>query len=245
MVGIPNDMLASLASSMKAAEKWVAKNVSTHISSNNVNISKGDCPLNADVYESSNGLPSGGDFRADIHDLMLAIVKFLNDNSAPLPNFERHWGYLLDGRPKYQLNLGATNSGSVVAAQGVHYLEKKWCVMKPSANLDDPQVAPSVSYACGLADCTSLGYGTTCGNLDARGNISYAFNSYYQKHNQLSSACKFANLSMITKNDPTVGSCTFEIMIQPYYGGAERIFGCLQKPLGFAMVHILFLLTSL
>lgn len=38
MVGIPNDMLASLAGSMKAAEKWVSKNVSTHISNNNVNI---------------------------------------------------------------------------------------------------------------------------------------------------------------------------------------------------------------
>lgn len=38
MVGIPNDMLASLARSVKAAEKWVTKNVSTHISSNNVNI---------------------------------------------------------------------------------------------------------------------------------------------------------------------------------------------------------------
>ncbi|KAG6649825.1 hypothetical protein CIPAW_07G237800 [Carya illinoinensis] len=38
MVGIPNDMLQSLASSVKAAEKWVAKNVSTHITSNNVNI---------------------------------------------------------------------------------------------------------------------------------------------------------------------------------------------------------------
>lgn len=38
MVGIPNDMLASLASSVKAAEKWVSKNVSAHISSNNVKI---------------------------------------------------------------------------------------------------------------------------------------------------------------------------------------------------------------
>lgn len=38
MVGIPNDMLLTLATSMKAAEKWVAKNVSTHISTNNVNI---------------------------------------------------------------------------------------------------------------------------------------------------------------------------------------------------------------
>lgn len=38
MVGIPNEMLATLASSLKAAEKWVSKNVSTHISTDNVNI---------------------------------------------------------------------------------------------------------------------------------------------------------------------------------------------------------------
>lgn len=38
MVGIPNDLLATFASSVKAAEKWVSKNVSTHISTNNVNI---------------------------------------------------------------------------------------------------------------------------------------------------------------------------------------------------------------
>ncbi|KAJ6363093.1 hypothetical protein OIU78_003302 [Salix suchowensis] len=38
MVGIPNDMLATLAGSMKAAEKWVSKNVSAHVTTNNVNI---------------------------------------------------------------------------------------------------------------------------------------------------------------------------------------------------------------
>lgn len=38
MVGIPNDLLATMASSMKAAEKWVSKNVSAHVSSNSVNI---------------------------------------------------------------------------------------------------------------------------------------------------------------------------------------------------------------
>ena len=32
MVGIPNDMLSSLASSVQAAENWVAKNVSSHVS---------------------------------------------------------------------------------------------------------------------------------------------------------------------------------------------------------------------
>ena len=43
-----------------------------------------------------------------------------------------------DGSAKYQLNLGATNSGALVAAWGVKYLDRKWCVMKPSAKLDDP-----------------------------------------------------------------------------------------------------------
>lgn len=38
MVGIPNDMLATMASSMKAADKWVSTNVSDHINKNNVDI---------------------------------------------------------------------------------------------------------------------------------------------------------------------------------------------------------------
>lgn len=38
MVGIPNDMLYTLANSVKAAENWVAKNVSAHVSSNGVDI---------------------------------------------------------------------------------------------------------------------------------------------------------------------------------------------------------------
>ncbi|GKV00405.1 hypothetical protein SLEP1_g13097 [Rubroshorea leprosula] len=403
MVGIPNDMLASLANSLKAAEKWVQKNVSTHIN-NNVNIRyvavgnepfletyngtyvqptlpalvniqsalikaglsnqvRVTVPLNADVYASSTSLPSGGDFRTDIHELMTNIVKFLSENGGPftvniypfislyadanfpteyaffdgnasplndggniyynmfdanhdtlvyalqkigygnLPiivgeigwptdgdrnanieyarrfnqgfmnhisggkgtpmrpgpidaylfslidedaksiapgNFERHWGiFTFDGLPKYALNLGTTNSGALVPAKGVQYLEKKWCVMSPKAKLDDPQVAPSVSYACGRADCTSLGYETSCGNLDALGNISYAFNSYYQKNNQRDEACKFPSLSMITKKDPSVGSCRFETMIQPYYAGAERRFGSLSIVSFFILILLM------
>ncbi|KAI5584290.1 hypothetical protein POPTR_006G080600v4 [Populus trichocarpa] len=408
MVGIPNDMLATLASSMKAAEKWVSKNVSAHVTSNNVNIRyvavgnepflqtyngsflrttfpalqnvqsalikaglgnsvKVTVPLNADVYESSSGLPSDGDFRADIHDLMLAIVKFLNDATAPftvniypfislysdadfpvdyaffdgnanpvndggtsyynmfdanydtlvhalqkngfgnLPiivgeigwptdgdrnanieyaqrfnqgfmshissgkgtplkpnadinaylfslidedaksvdpgNFERHWGvFTFDGMPKYAFNLGTTNTGALIPARRVNYLERKWCVMKPSAKLDDPQVPLSVSYACGLADCTRLGYGTSCASLDSRGNISYAFNSYFQIQNQLDDACKFPNLSTITKTDPSTGTCKFEVMIEPYYGGAVQAPGHAKKALGLVVGLILFFL---
>ncbi|GAB2286503.1 hypothetical protein Dimus_020902 [Dionaea muscipula] len=393
MVGIPNDMLASLASSIKAAEKWVSKNVSTHINTNNVNIRyvavgnepfletyngsfirstfpalqniqsalikaghsnqvKVTVPLNADVYSSSTSLPSGGDFRTDIHDLMLQMAKFLSDNGGPFtvniypfislysnPNdfpveyaffdgkatplndggtyyynmfdanhdtlvwalqrngfgnlpiivgeigwptdgdinanlnyaqrfnqgfmshiangkgtpmrpgavdaylfslidedqksidpgyFERHWGiFTFDGLPKYQLNLGvvgATNysTGSLVPARNVRYLERKWCVLKPSAKLDDSLVGDSVSYACGLADCTSLGHGTSCSNMDARGNASYAFNSYFQTNDQDDVACKFSNLGMITKTDPSVGSCRFQVAIEPPVSASSR-----------------------
>ncbi|XP_060213663.1 glucan endo-1,3-beta-glucosidase 6-like [Lycium barbarum] len=405
MVGIPNDMLSTLGS-LKAAEKWVSKNVSVHISNNKVNIRyvavgnepylttyngtylkttfpamqniqtalvkaglgnqvKVTCPLNADVYESANSLPSGGDFRADIHGYVSQLVKFLSDNGCPFTiniypfislyidsdfpveyaffdgnatplndggtmytnmfdanhdtlvwalqkngfgnvpiiigeigwptdgdrnanaqlaqrfnqgfmqhisagkgtpmrpgpvdaylfslidedaksvrpgNFERHWGILTyDGLPKYILNLGTTNSGSLVPARNVKYLERKWCVLKPNAKVDDPQIAPSMSYACGLADCTSLGYQTSCGGLDARGNISYAFNSYYQINNQLDDACKFQGLGTVTKSDPSTGTCRFGLMIQPYYGGAERKHGYTRT----ALALILFLWTIL
>ncbi|GAV63638.1 Glyco_hydro_17 domain-containing protein/X8 domain-containing protein [Cephalotus follicularis] len=412
MVGIPNEMLSSLAASVQAAENWVAKNLSSHVSANDVDIKfvavgnepllstyngtflnttlpallniqsaiikagldtqvKVTIPLNADVYESASNLPSGGDFRSDIHDLMLEIVKFLSDNGGPFTinvypfislhddpnfpidyaffdgnsspindggrvydnvfdanfdtlvwalqkngygnlsiivgeigwptdgdinanvkyaqrfnqgfmsrvtagqgtpmrsgpldaylfslidedaksiqpgNFERHWGvFYFDGQPKYELNLGATNSNSIVAARDVHYLAQRWCVMSSAASLDDPEVAPSVSYACANADCTSLGYGTSCGNLDARGNISYAFNSYYQIHDQLDSACKFPNLSVLTNQNPSVGDCQFRIMIQSQTTstGARvtRTFRPLELPMDLVVFVFMFLFS--
>ncbi|KAL2489863.1 Glucan endo-1 [Forsythia ovata] len=378
MVGIPNDMLYTLANSVDSAEKWVQRNVSIHVSSNSVDIRyvavgnepflstyngtflattfpalkniqaalikaglsnrvKVTVPLNADVYQSSTAQPSTGDFRPDINDLMVEITNFLSLNGAPFTvniypfislyndanfpldyaffdgysspindngriytnvfdanydtlvwalqkngfgnlsiivgeigwptdgnlnanirlaqrfnqgfmshisgnrgtpmrpgpvdaylfslidedaksiqpgNFERHWGiFYYDGTPKYNLSLGG-NSGGLIAASNIKYLPRRWCVLSPSASPQDPQVVPSVSYACSRADCTNLGYGTSCANLDAGQNISYAFNSYYQEINQLDSACKFPNLSVITTNDPSVGECRFKIMIQ-------------------------------
>uniref|UniRef100_A0ACD5ZVQ8 Uncharacterized protein n=1 Tax=Avena sativa TaxID=4498 RepID=A0ACD5ZVQ8_AVESA len=123
MVGIPNDMLADLAGSAKAAEQWVKANVSGHVN-DGVDIrfvAVGNEPflktfngtylnttlpamqsvqaalakaglggkvkvtvaLNADVYQSSSGLPSDGDFRDDIRGLMLDIVRFLASSGAP------------------------------------------------------------------------------------------------------------------------------------------------------------------
>lgn len=376
MVGIPNELLQSLATSLQSAENWVARNVSGYVS-DGVNIRyvavgnepflktfngsflqttypalqniqsalikaglanqvKVTCPQNADVYQSESGKPSDGDFRPDIRDFMLPIVKFLNDNSAPftvniypfislyinpdfpinyaffdgsttpvtdgsttyenvfdanhdtlvwalkkngfenLPiiigeigwptdgdmnanpqyaqkfnqgfmkriangqgtpmrpgpidaylfslidedqksiqpgNFERHWGlFYYDGSAKYPLNFGNSNSG-IVAAKGVQYLDKKWCVLKPSVDVEDPKVAASVSYACGRADCTSLGYKSSCDSLDARGNVSYAYNSYYQINDQDDRACGFSNLATVTNVNPSTQTCRFVIEI--------------------------------
>ncbi|KAL2901413.1 Glucan endo-1 3-beta-glucosidase 6 [Bienertia sinuspersici] len=406
MVGIPNDMLSTLASSSKAAEKWVSENVTEHVKKNKVNIRyvavgnepylatyngtflrttfpalqniqnaltkaglgnqvKVTVPSNADVYESPGSMPSGGDFRADIHDYMLQIVKFLSANGAPFTvniypfislysdpdfpveyaffdgnaapltdggknyynmfdanydtliwalqkngfgnmpiivgeigwptdgdihanikyaqrfnqgfmshiangkgtpmrpgpvdaylfslidedqksiqpgNFERHWGiFTYDGLPKYQLNLGTTNLGSLVKAKGVIYEERQWCVLKPSVKLDDSRLAPSVSYACARADCTSLGYGSSCGDLDARGNISYAYNSYYQINDQDEEACKFEGLAAITKSDPSRDICRFGIMIEPTDSGAELRFHAPGVLSCFVSVTFLFL----
>lgn len=294
-------------------------------------------PLNADVYESPSNKPSDGDFRANIHDLMVSIVKYLSDNAAPFTvniypfislhddpnfpvefaffdgtaspvvdgsitytnvfdanhdtliwalqkngfgnltvivgevgwptdgdmnaniqyaqrfnqgfmqrissgqgtpmrpgaidaymfslidedrksiqpgNFERHWGiFYYDGQPKYQLSISTSNSGKLVGAKNVKYLDRQWCVFKPSVDLDDSRVAPAVSFACADADCTSLGYNTSCGNLDARGNISYAFNSYYQMNDQDDRACNFQGIATTTSSDPSTSTCRFEIMI--------------------------------
>ncbi|TXG62419.1 hypothetical protein EZV62_013782 [Acer yangbiense] len=409
MAGIPNEMLSTLSTDVQAAENWVAKNVSAHLSSNAVDIRyvavgnepflstyngtfiattlpalqniqaalikaglstqvKVTVPLNADVYQSSTTSPSTGDFRSDIHDSMMEIVKFLSDNGAPFTvniypfislysdpnfpidfaffddnypspindngriytnvfdanydtlvwalqkngygnmtiivgeigwptdgninansknaqrfnqgfmsrinagkgtpmrpgpmdtylfslidedaksiqpgNFERHWGiFYFDGQPKYQLNRG---SNGLVAAKDVHYLAKKWCVMAPSASLDGPQVAPSVSYACANADCTSLGYGTSCSNLDGIGNLSYAFNSYYQIHNQLDSACMFPNLSTTTTKDPSVGDCQFRIMIHTLAtsAGGKRLVS-IKKPVDLVVFVFTFVFTIL
>ncbi|KAK4853750.1 hypothetical protein QYF36_013963 [Acer negundo] len=275
---------------------------------------KATVPLNADVYQSADsGLPSTGDFRGDIHDLMISIVKFLSDNCAPLTiniypflslyadsnfpvnfsffnasgaapvvdgsitytnvfeanfdtlisalekngfaslpviigevgwptdgnpnanlvtppeiyifalidedkksvlpgNFERHWGmFNYDGSLKYSLNVG--NGSSLVAAKGVKYLSRQWCVMSPQASTTDPNFSGSVEYACTYADCTGLGNGSSCGKLDAISNASYAFNMYYQTMNQMKGSCTFSNLSVLTTIDPSQDTCKYEIMI--------------------------------
>jgi hypothetical protein len=127
-------------------------------------------------------------------------------------SFERHWGvFNYDGSRKYNLRLAGGRS--IAPARGVRYLSRQWCVLRPDASPADPAIGGAVGYACQYADCTSLGAGSSCGGLDARGNVSYAFNQFFQAANQMKGSCNFNNLSMITTSDPSQGTCRFQIEI--------------------------------
>ncbi|KAG5529282.1 hypothetical protein RHGRI_029844 [Rhododendron griersonianum] len=130
-------------------------------------------------------------------------------------NFERHWGiFRFDGQPKFEMDFtGKGNDKMPVAAKDVQYLAKLWCVFnKDVKNMS--LVAPNMNYACSAADCTPLGYGSSCNNLDMYGNISYAFNMYYQMNDQNAEACMFQGLATLDIKDPSNGTCVFPIQIQ-------------------------------
>ncbi|GMY36576.1 glucan endo-1,3-beta-glucosidase 5 isoform X1 [Fagus crenata] len=122
-------------------------------------------------------------------------------------NFERHWGiFSFDGQAKYPLNLGLGNR-LLRNARNVQYLPSRWCVANPSTDLTD--VSNHMKLACSVADCTTLNYGGSCNGIGVKGNISYAFNSYYQLQLQNSQSCDFDGLGMVTFLDPSIGDCRF------------------------------------
>lgn len=140
---------------------------------------------------------------------------FDEDMKSILPgNFERHWGiFRYDGKPKFPMDFtGKGNDKFPVAAKGIQYLPSQWCVLDRNIkNLS--KVAPDIDYACANSDCTALGYGSSCNNLDMHGNISYAFNMYYQMQDQDVEACNFNGLAKVTTQNASQGTCLFPVQI--------------------------------
>ncbi|MQL75057.1 hypothetical protein Taro_007421 [Colocasia esculenta] len=134
------------------------------------------------------------------------------DQKSLLPgNFERHWGiFSFDGQAKYPLNLGLGN-GRLKNAKDVNYLPSRWCVANPSTDLSS--VANHMKLACSVSDCTTLFYGGSCNTIGEKGNISYAFNTYYQVQKQNEQSCDFDGLGMVTFLDPSIGDCRFLVGI--------------------------------
>ncbi|XP_037432196.1 glucan endo-1,3-beta-glucosidase 8-like [Triticum dicoccoides] len=132
-------------------------------------------------------------------------------------SFERHWGiFRYDGQPKFAMDLsGQGRNTMLVPVKGVQYLSRTWCALNPKASRDDLNklLGAKIDYACSNADCTTLGYGSSCNGMDARGNASYAFNAYYQTQSQEDEACDFQGLALPTQTDPSTATCNFTIQI--------------------------------
>ncbi|CAL5204267.1 unnamed protein product [Lathyrus oleraceus] len=130
-------------------------------------------------------------------------------------NFERHWGiFRYDGKAKFPIDFSGNGQEKwPQEAKGVVYQEHKWCVL--SAEVKNLSLVPSaLDYACANADCTSLGYGCSCDNLNLAGNASFAFNQYFQTRDQSVEACNFNGLASIVTEDPSKGTCLFPIEIE-------------------------------
>ncbi|KAK2982734.1 hypothetical protein RJ640_025150 [Escallonia rubra] len=139
------------------------------------------------------------------------IISLLDEDqrSIAIGSFERHWGvFTFDGQAKYHVDFGQ-GSRKLVNAQGVDYFSSKWCVV--NNNIDLSNATASAVDACSVADCSALSPGGSCFNISWPGNISYAFNSYYQQHDQKADSCDFGGLGLITTVDPSVQNCRFPV----------------------------------
>ncbi|MBA0626038.1 hypothetical protein Godav_003771 [Gossypium davidsonii] len=159
---------------------------------------------------SGNGTPAR---KGNIEVYLFSLIDE-NAKSIEPGGFERHWGiFEFDGKPKYQLDLTSLELEKGLApVEDVKYQTKRWCVLDPTAT-DLDELPESVSYACSLSDCTALGYGSSCNQLTAKGNASYAFNMYYQVNNQHIWDCDFSGLAIVTDDNPSEEGCQFPVMI--------------------------------
>ncbi|KAF2288804.1 hypothetical protein GH714_014274 [Hevea brasiliensis] len=189
MVGIPNEMLAAISFSTAVSDLWVRQNVSRYVVKGGVDVST-DFPQDYAFFEGSAHPVTDGPnvyynaFDGNFDTLVAALNK-LGYGQMPIVIGEVGWP--TDGAISANLTAArAFNQGLIN-----HVLSNKGTPLRP--------------------DCTTLNYGGSCNGIGAKGNISYAFNSYYQLQDQNPQSCDFDGLGMVTFRDPSVGDCRFLI----------------------------------
>lgn len=133
----------------------------------------------------------------------------------------RHYGiYDFKGTPKFHMDLTMKDSKDVklVPAQGVVPMPNRWCILDKDAKIKNQNrtavLMEQFDLACSRSDCTKLMYGGSLNNLTFEGNISYAFNDYFQANNQIEGSCDFKGLGKITVQDPSdTYECHFPLQI--------------------------------
>ncbi|KAK9069081.1 hypothetical protein SSX86_013197 [Deinandra increscens subsp. villosa] len=171
-----------------------------------------------DYFHNRKGSP----LRPRVMPLEIYIYTLLDEDQRNITagSFERHWGlFTFDGQVKYQVDFSQTTKG-LVNAESVEYFASRWCVVNNNINMSN--ASGRAMEACTNADCTALSPGSSCFNLSWPGNVSYAFNSYYQQHDQSADSCDFGGLGMITTVDPSVGSCRFNVELKASFSDFLR-----------------------
>lgn len=139
-----------------------------------------------------------------------------------------------DGQPKFSMDLSGQKKDTYpTGAKDVKYLKNQWCTLDPDAS-DLSKLQDNINYACQNGDCTTLGYGCSCNSLDEHGRASYAFNQYFQIHNQGSNACHFNGLGKIVTQNISTGDCNFIIQIAS--SGPRSTY---TPPLAFSLLVVL------
>ncbi|KAI4317155.1 hypothetical protein L6164_025053 [Bauhinia variegata] len=156
----------------------------------------------------------GTPLRPGVIDIYLFSVSDEDLKSIAPGNFERHWGiFRYDGKPKFAIDFSGQGVDKMpLGAKGVQYQDRQWCVVNPDLK-NQSTLGRALDYACGGADCTSLGFFSSCADLSVVGNASFAFNQYFQVRDQSVEACDFWGLGTIVKEDPSNGTCFFPIEI--------------------------------
>ncbi|KAJ9559003.1 hypothetical protein OSB04_013617 [Centaurea solstitialis] len=91
-------------------------------------------------------------------------------------SFERHWGiFRYDGQPKFAMDISGRGQNAFLVPARERALPREAVVPVQPGRQGFEQARGEINYACTFADCTPLGYGSSCNGLDANANASYAF----------------------------------------------------------------------
>ncbi|KAK3006982.1 hypothetical protein RJ639_015831 [Escallonia herrerae] len=228
------------------------------------------------------GWPTDGDIYASVHNAEMFYKGFLkklaskkgtplqpgpleaylysladenNRNVARSPS-DRHYGiYGYDGVPKFHIDFTLQGRKLILEnATGISYMPRRWCVLKPEVQEVQPWMLSSFNVTCLFGDCSRLTYGSTCNGLDLKGNLSYAFNMFFQMKNQQEEFCNFNGSAKVVYVDPSTEKCKYylQILSTVFVGGRGEMFMTLgngaertKGAFNFAMTFIVPLLLIL
>ncbi|KAJ7014148.1 hypothetical protein D5086_003080 [Populus alba] len=106
----------------------------------------------------------------------------------------------------FLLILLLCNAGGMIKTANAQ--DKTWCVAKPSST--DAELSANLEFACGHVDCTTIQPNGPCFNPNTFINhASVAMNLYYSFHGRNLWNCDYQKSGLITKTDPSYGTCQY------------------------------------